>query len=205
MPEHPCSQGLRSRTSERRAAAPLPSAVTRNLPSDAVTVARNPGLTAATTAGVTVTVGRSGDNARPTTSSSAVRYDAQAAGHAAELIEFPALRRVAEVTREPVTRAPSPDILADNSRPKVAPSLVARRCGRLPVAHTVAYRVAGGLAGIAAWFSLKGLAVLFRGAPDEIILMGAIMECGTLVGSGALITASPAIRTIRTPRTTHGT
>ena len=132
--------------------------------------------------------GRSGDKAQHigTTSSSAIRYAAQAAGQAAELIEFPSSRRIAEVADAPVTEVPSPDIPPDESAPEIVPSPVAARSGRLPVADTLAYGVACGLAGIAAWFSLKGLAVLFPGAPHEIIVMGAIMEAAKLVACGWL-------------------
>jgi hypothetical protein len=132
--------------------------------------------------------GRSGDRAQPigTTSSSAVRYAAQAVGHAAELVEFPASGRVAEVTQEPVTQASSPDIPPDNSRPKVGPRAVAPKSRRTPFADTLAYGVACGLAAVAAWFSLKGLAILFPGAPHEIVVMGTIMECAKLVACGWL-------------------
>jgi hypothetical protein len=63
---------------------------------------------------------------------------------------------------------------------------VAPRSERLPFADALAYGVACGLAGIAAWFSLKGLAVLFPGAPHEIVVMGAIMEAAKLVACGWL-------------------
>jgi hypothetical protein len=46
-----------------------------------------------------------------------------------------------------------------------------------------------GLAAIAAWFSLKGLAVLFPGAPHEIVVMGAIMEAAKLIACGWLARA----------------
>jgi hypothetical protein len=36
------------------------------------------------------------------------------------------------------------------------------------------YAVAVGVAAIAAWFSLKGLVVLFRGSPIAIVVMGAL-------------------------------
>jgi hypothetical protein len=132
--------------------------------------------------------GRSGDKAQPLgrTSSSAVRDAAQAAGHAAELIEFPASRRVAEVAEAPVAEVPSPDIPLDTSAPEIVPSPVTPHYRRLPIADTLAYTVACGLAGVAAWFSLKGLAVLFPGAPHEIVVMGAIMECAKLVACGWL-------------------
>jgi hypothetical protein len=115
--------------------------------------------------------------------SSAIRDAAKAAGEVSQIIEFPASK---PLTDEPViTRAPlpdvRPDISADNSRPEIAPSPVS-----LPIADTLAYTVGCGLAGIAAWFSLKGLAVLFPGAPREIVVMGAIMECAKLVACGWL-------------------
>jgi hypothetical protein len=132
--------------------------------------------------------GRNSNKPQPigTASSSAVRYAAQAAGQAAELIEFPSSRRIAEVAEAPAAEVPSLDIPLDTSATEIVPSPVAPRSGRLPVADTLAYGVACGLAGIAAWFSLKGLAVLFPGAPHEIVLMGAIMECAKLVACGWL-------------------
>jgi hypothetical protein len=57
---------------------------------------------------------------------------------------------------------------------------MAPKSRRTPIADTLAC----GLAAIAAWFSLKGLAVLFPGAPYEIVAMGAIMETAKLVACG---------------------
>jgi hypothetical protein len=104
--------------------------------------------------------GRSGDKAQPigTTSSSAVRYAAQAAGHAAELIEFPASRRLAEVTQEPVTQAPSPDIPPDNSRPKVAPR---------PVAYAAVIYITKASPDSMTWLSVAGRLVCGRGARHQ--------------------------------------
>jgi hypothetical protein len=67
--------------------------------------------------------GRNGDNQQHigvasglARSSAAVRYAAQAAGQAAELIEFPPSRRRAEVTKEPVTE---PVMAPSNPRPSL--------------------------------------------------------------------------------------
>src|SRR5262249_3200558 len=57
---------------------------------------------------------------------------------------------------------------------------------RLSFADILAYGVAVGLAGCAAWFSLKGLAVLFPGAPVAIVVMGGVMEAAKLVACGWL-------------------
>jgi hypothetical protein len=111
---------------------------------------------------------------------------APAFGPAASVLATRASRRIAEVAEAPVRETSSPDIPLDESGPEILPSPVSLRSGRLPVADTLAYGVACGLAGIAAWFSLKGLAVLFPGAPHEIVMMGAIMEAAKLVACGWL-------------------
>src|SRR5262249_46669607 len=65
-----------------------------------------------------------------------------------------------------------------------APAPVTRRPGRL--GDLLAYTAAVGLAGIAAWFSLKGLAVLFPGSPVAILVMGATMEGSKIIAAGWL-------------------
>jgi hypothetical protein len=109
-----------------------------------------------------------------------IRKAAQAAGQVAELIEFPASGRLAEVTEESVTETP-PEAPVTAPRDE-RPSLPVHSS----IADLLAYGVVCGLAGIAAWFSLRGLAVLFPGAPHEIVVMGAIMECAKLVACGWL-------------------
>jgi len=53
----------------------------------------------------------------------------------------------------------------------------------LLVLRGMAYLVSVGLTGIAAWFSINGMVVLFPpGAPTEIMVMGAMMEVAKLVG-----------------------
>ena len=49
----------------------------------------------------------------------------------------------------------------------------------------LAYSAAIDLAAIAAWFSLKGVAVLFPDSPREIVVVGAITEAAKLVVSVA--------------------
>jgi hypothetical protein len=114
------------------------------------------------------------------TSGLKIRNAAQAAGQVAELIEFPASGRLAEVTGESVTKTP-PEATVTAPRDE-RPSLPLHSS----IADLLAYGVACGLAGIAAWFSLRGLAVLFPGAPHEIIVMGAIMEAAKLIACGWL-------------------
>jgi hypothetical protein len=114
------------------------------------------------------------------TSGLRIRNAAQTAGQVAELIEFRASRRPAEVTEESVTETPeAPAAEPRNERPSLPV-----HSGR--IADLLAYAVAVGLAAIAAWFSLRGLAVLFPGAPHEIVVMGAIMEAAKLVACGWL-------------------
>ncbi len=47
--------------------------------------------------------------------------------------------------------------------------------------NVLAYAVAVALAGIAAYFSISGMIVLFPGAPDAIVTMGVVMEAAKLV------------------------
>ncbi len=62
----------------------------------------------------------------------------------------------------------------------------AGRPRRLTLADLLAYAVAVGPASIAAWFSLKGLATLFPGAPIAIVVMGSMMEAAKLIACGWL-------------------
>jgi MarR family len=133
--------------------------------------------------------------------SPAVRRAAHAAGQAVQLVEFSVSRRVnqevderdsgpvatvatpPEPTSAPMDRDHGPQgVRPDISGPEIQTSKNAP--GRL--ADMLAYAVAIGLAATAAWFSLKGLTVLFPGAPHEIVVMGAIMECAKLVACGWL-------------------
>ena len=50
----------------------------------------------------------------------------------------------------------------------------------------VAYLAAIGLASVAAWFSIRGMTVLFPGAPMAIVIMGMTMEGAKLVTTGWL-------------------
>jgi hypothetical protein len=58
------------------------------------------------------------------------------------------------------------------------PALRARTTGFINV---LAYAVAVALAGIAAYFSIRGMIVLFPGAPTAIVVMGVAMEAAKLV------------------------
>src|SRR5258708_1504079 len=58
------------------------------------------------------------------------------------------------------------------------PALRARTTG---VVNVLAYVVAVALAGIAAHFSIRGMIVLFPGAPTAIVVMGVAMEAAKLV------------------------
>ena len=53
-------------------------------------------------------------------------------------------------------------------------------------ADVLAYMVAIGLAGCAAWFSIKGMVVLFPGAPLAVVAMAIAMESAKLVTAGWL-------------------
>jgi hypothetical protein len=118
----------------------------------------------------------------------AVRRAAHAAGHASQLLEFQASRPPVKVFEEPVTEASHDQPVATPSeRRNISdPATNDFPVLRHNLADVLAYAVACGLAAIAAWFSLKGLAVLFPGAPHEIVVMGAIMEGAKLVACGWL-------------------
>ena len=87
------------------------------------------------------------------------------------------------VALEPAGRSLRPgapyDLPSDDPR-------AATRPRRVALVDVLAYAVAVGLAGCAAWFSLKGLAVLFPGAPIAIVVMGSMMEAAKLVACGWL-------------------
>jgi hypothetical protein len=75
----------------------------------------------------------------------------------------------------------------------VAPPLHSANQPVAPVAPTTsrgidvtAYVAAIALAGAAAWFSIKGMAVLFPGAPISVIVMAVAMESAKLVTAGWL-------------------
>jgi len=53
-------------------------------------------------------------------------------------------------------------------------------------ADVTAYIAAIGLAGAAAWFSIRGMVVLFPGSPMSVIGMAVAMECAKLVTAGWL-------------------
>jgi hypothetical protein len=72
--------------------------------------------------------------------------------------------------------SPAPSVVA--SPAASAPALRARTTGFLNV---LAYVVAIALAGIAAYFSIRGMIVLFPGAPAAIVVMGVAMEAAKLV------------------------
>jgi hypothetical protein len=57
---------------------------------------------------------------------------------------------------------------------------------RWHIADVAAYAAAIGLAGCAAWFSIRGMTVLFPGAPLAIIAMAATMETAKLITAGWL-------------------
>jgi hypothetical protein len=59
------------------------------------------------------------------------------------------------------------------------PPAVERRAHR--GADALAYAVAIGLASVAAYFSIRGMTVLFPGAPTAIVIMGGMMEAAKLV------------------------
>jgi hypothetical protein len=65
-----------------------------------------------------------------------------------------------------------------------------RQGGAVTVAQTgidvAAYAAAVGLAGCAAWFSIKGMVVLFPGAPVAVVAMALAMETAKLVTAGWL-------------------
>jgi hypothetical protein len=76
---------------------------------------------------------------------------------------------------------PAPSVVAIPE--VIGPALPARTAGFVNV---LAYTVAVALAGIAAYFSIRGMIVLFPGAPTAIVVMGVAMEAAKLVTVGFL-------------------
>ncbi len=71
---------------------------------------------------------------------------------------------------------PAPPVVAIPAA--TGPALRARTTGFVNI---LAYAVAVSLAGIAAYFSIRGMIVLFPGAPTAIVVMGVAMEAAKLV------------------------
>jgi hypothetical protein len=96
-------------------------------------------------------------------------------------------------TLRPVARAkaaPRPVLVQEGSEdaPLPAPVVLPSTAATSPamslataVLCVAAYLVAASLAGVAAWFSINGMIVLFPGAPTAIVAVGAAMEVGKLV------------------------
>lgn len=79
---------------------------------------------------------------------------------------------------------PLPTVTAPPVTPVTVPVTVAH-----PAGHTVdvaAYCAAIALAGAAAWFSIRGMVVLFPGSPMSVVAMAVAMESAKLVTAGWL-------------------
>jgi len=76
---------------------------------------------------------------------------------------------------------PAPSVVAAPAA--IAPALRSRTTSFV---NLLAYTVAIALAGIAAYFSIRGMIVLFPGAPAAIVIMGVAMEAAKLVTVGFL-------------------
>src|SRR5499427_3173914 len=84
--------------------------------------------------------------------------------------------------RKSVTR--NATVTPENVKPSKAVRPLAESTSR--AADLLAYTVAIGLAGCAAWFSIKGMVVLFPGAPVAVVAMATAMEATKLVTAGWL-------------------
>jgi len=84
--------------------------------------------------------------------------------------------------RKSVTRnaTVTPEIVKPSKAVRPLPESASR------AADMLAYMVAIGLAGCAAWFSIKGMVVLFAGAPVAVVAMTVAMESAKLVTAGWL-------------------
>jgi hypothetical protein len=88
-----------------------------------------------------------------------------------------------------IVRAPSAFVIPAAANPALASPVFAGPVLTAPVAHPrgsgfisfLAYLVAVALAGIAAYFSITGMIVLFPGAPTAIVVMGVVMETAKLI------------------------
>jgi hypothetical protein len=86
-----------------------------------------------------------------------------------------------------VTDAP---VIPPNAGPVARPVPVTRVRARLVTPSAgldlAAYLAAVGLAAVAAWFSIRGMVVLFPGAPLSVVAMAVAMEAAKLVTAGWL-------------------
>lgn len=89
-------------------------------------------------------------------------------------------------TMATVTAAvPTPEIKQSEKRKEIKASVtLSTRAGN--VADVTAYVAAIALAGVAAWFSIRGMVVLFPGAPLSVVGMAVAMEAAKLVTAGWL-------------------
>jgi hypothetical protein len=103
--------------------------------------------------------------------------------HVAAVVTVPESPALAEPDAAPkANTAPETAIVPARSAVAIpaatGPALRARTTGFINV---LAYAVAVALAGIAAYFSIRGMIVLFPGAPTAIVVMGVAMEAAKLV------------------------
>jgi hypothetical protein len=88
--------------------------------------------------------------------------------------------------RSTVTARASHGQIAHVEKPNDIKSDVTVSVGRWNVADVTAYIAAIALAGAAAWFSIRGMVVLFPGSPMSVIGMAVAMEGAKLVTAGWL-------------------
>jgi hypothetical protein len=90
----------------------------------------------------------------------------------------PVAETATETAIETATNHPSIAVDRPSSAVAAGPAAGARATGFV---NALAYAVAIALAGIAAYFSIRGMIVLFPGAPMAIVIMGVAMEAAKLV------------------------
>jgi hypothetical protein len=101
-----------------------------------------------------------------------------ASGQADSLASVAAPASASEPLPAPIVPRPALSVIRTAAIPAPPAALPPRGSGFVNV---LAYAVAVALAGIAAYFSISGMIVLFPGAPDAIVTMGVIMEAAKLV------------------------
>jgi hypothetical protein len=93
-------------------------------------------------------------------------------------------RRYRERKKEPVTAVMPPPVTPTAGDAAVSPAAVTRDV--TAGVDVAAYAAAIALAGVAAVFSIRGMVVLFPGAPGSVVTMAVAMESAKLVTAGWL-------------------
>jgi hypothetical protein len=106
-------------------------------------------------------------------------------------------RRFREKWKAQRNLVPAPTVAEVVAPPVASVAAVARNVATAPVVERgpvdfLAYTAAIALAGAAAWFSIRGMAVLFPGSPMSVVVLAVAMESAKLITAAWLAARWPA-------------